>query len=223
MRAYPKGLRVTSSNLDPSIFWRTGVQIVALNWQKWDAGMMLNEAMFAGYNGWVLKPEGYRSASDAVQQRFASTHHDLNLRIEFFAGQNIPLPDGDHKEKNFKPYIKCELHVEKHQERSDEPIPSGGKSKGGDYKRRTKTAKTTNPDFQREVIEFSNIKGVTAELNFVRFKVMDDDRLHDDLAAWACFRLDRLQPGYRMIHLYDANGLLSKGALFVKIEKSISS
>ena len=168
MRAYPKGIRVTSSNLDPSIFWRTGVQIVALNWQKWDSGMMLNEAMFTGYNGWVLKPEGYRSASEAVQQRSASTHHNLDLIIEIFAGQNIPLPNGDNKEKSFKPYIKCELHIEKHQERSDEPIPGGGESKGGDYKRRTKTAKTSNPDFQREVVQFSNVKGVTAELSFVR-------------------------------------------------------
>jgi hypothetical protein len=61
MRAYPKGLRLTSSNLNPAVFWRAGVQIVALNWQRWDAGMMQNEAMFAGTPGWVLKPEGYRS------------------------------------------------------------------------------------------------------------------------------------------------------------------
>lgn len=27
MRAYPKGLRVSSSNLDPAIFWRQGVQM----------------------------------------------------------------------------------------------------------------------------------------------------------------------------------------------------
>jgi hypothetical protein len=51
---------------------------------------------------------------------------------------------------------------------------------------------------------------------------MDDERIHDDLAAWACFRLDRLQPGLRMIHLYDANGMLTKGVLFVRITKSVS-
>lgn len=129
---------------------------------------MLNEAMFAGYNGWVLKPEGYRSVSEAMQQRSASMHHNLDLTIEIFGGQNIPLPNGDHKEKSFKPYIKCKLHVEKYQERSDEPIPGGVKSKDGVYKRRTKTAKTSNPDFQREIVQFSNVKGVTAELSFVR-------------------------------------------------------
>lgn len=58
MRAYPSGLRIGSSNLDPVVFWRKGLQIVALNWQKWDQGMMLNEGMFAGTGGYVLKPEG---------------------------------------------------------------------------------------------------------------------------------------------------------------------
>jgi hypothetical protein len=48
MRAYPKGTRIASSNLDPSLFWRVGVQMVALNWQKIDRGMMLQEAMFQG-------------------------------------------------------------------------------------------------------------------------------------------------------------------------------
>lgn len=40
MRAYPSGFRVRSSNLDPAPFWRKGIQIVALNWQNWDEGMM---------------------------------------------------------------------------------------------------------------------------------------------------------------------------------------
>ena len=37
MRTYPSGTRVSSSNLDPTFFWRKGVQIVALNWQRFDA------------------------------------------------------------------------------------------------------------------------------------------------------------------------------------------
>lgn len=51
---------------------------------------------------------------------------------------------------------------------------------------------------------------------------MDDDRIKDDLAAWACFRLDRLRPGLRMIHLYNANGLVTNGVLFVRIRKLVS-
>ncbi|CAK7268615.1 hypothetical protein SEPCBS57363_003183 [Sporothrix epigloea] len=65
MRAYPSGLRIGSSNLDPACFWRKGVQIAALNWQNCDKGMMLNDAMFLGTGGYVLKPQGYRG--DAIE------------------------------------------------------------------------------------------------------------------------------------------------------------
>jgi hypothetical protein len=170
MRAYPKGLRLNSSNLNPSAFWRQGVQIVALNWQRWDGGMMQNEGMFAGTPGWVLKPEGYRSTSVGKTQKDAILHHNLDLSIEFFAGQNIPLPPEEDDPKDFKPYVKVTLHVEKPEERQGEAIPGGdfSKSDKDDFKRKTKTHKTPYPDFGREIIEFKGIKGVTEELTFVR-------------------------------------------------------
>ena len=47
---------------------------------------------------------------------------------------------------------------------------------------------------------------------------MHDDRFsRDDLAAWACIRLDRLAHGYRILHLFDRKGVYSKGILLVKI------
>ncbi|KAF1935716.1 PLC-like phosphodiesterase [Clathrospora elynae] len=222
MRAYPKGLRLTSSNLNPSVFWRAGVQIVALNWQRWDGGMMQNEAMFAGTLGWVLKPEGYRSTSNETTQKTAVPHHNLDLSIEFLAGQDIPLPPEEDDPKDLKPYVKIELHVESHEERNAEPVPGNGRGQKSEHKHKTKTYRTTNPDFGGETIKFQRVHGVTEELTFVRFKVMDDERLSDDLAAWACFRLDRLQPGLRMLHLYDSNGVITKGVLLVRIRKTVS-
>jgi hypothetical protein len=159
---------LNSSNLNPSVFWRAGVQIVALNWQRWDGGMMQNEAMFAGTSGWVLKPPGYRSTSNEATQVTAIPHHNLDLSVEFFAGQNIPMPPGDDP-KDFKPYIKVELHVEKPEERSSEAIPGGGKGTKGDFKKKTKTYRTPNPDFGREVVKFDGVRGVTEELTFVRY------------------------------------------------------
>ncbi|RSL46672.1 hypothetical protein CEP54_013742 [Fusarium duplospermum] len=58
MRTYPSGARIDSSNMDPSNFWRKGIQMVALNWQTWDTGMVINSGMFADTQGWVLKPPG---------------------------------------------------------------------------------------------------------------------------------------------------------------------
>lgn len=174
MRAYPSGMRVSSSNLDPSVFWRKGVQLVALNWQKYDEGMMLNQGMFAGSGGWVLKPKGYRGTGTLKEmsrepQANAIKHRTLSLAVEFFAGQDIPLPIGDKRPGSFRPYVKCELHVEKPEERSGAPIERDGKSKEGEFKMITKTCKGIEPDFGGERIKFLNIPGVVEELSFLRY------------------------------------------------------
>lgn len=214
MRAFPKGSRISSSNLDPALYWRLGVQMVALNWQRLDAGMMLNEAMFASSEGWVLKPEGYRRRSTARP----TTEPELSpgssqLTVEFFAGQGIPLPKGVDIAR-FKPYIKCELHVE-----SD--VNSDGRAKDGEFKQTTKPFSSTDPDFNRQIVQFDNVPALVPALSFVRFKIMHDDRFaRDELAAWACIRLDRLGHGYRFVHLRDEKGMRSKGVILVRIDYS---
>jgi hypothetical protein len=130
--------------------------------------MMQNDAMFAGTSGWVLKPEGYRSTSQEATQKTAIPHLNLDLSIEFFAGQDIPMPPSEDDPKDFKPYVKVELHVEKYEEREGQ----GGvdpKSKSGEYKKKTKSQKTPNPDFRGEVVKFEGVRGVTEELSFVRY------------------------------------------------------
>ncbi|KAH7396053.1 BcPLC2, phospholipase C [Cadophora sp. MPI-SDFR-AT-0126] len=158
MRAYPAGFRIDSSNVDPSEFWRKGVQMVALNWQKLDEGMMLNEGMFAGEHGWVLKPPGYRS--DTTETIDFQT---LDLKITVLAGQHIPIPE-DQVEKNFHPYVRCELHVEKEQEDGSEPLASEHR------KRKTGYQKGDHPNFGEagSVLQFPTIRKVVEELSFVR-------------------------------------------------------
>jgi hypothetical protein len=174
MRAFPSGTRIGSSNLDPALFWRKGVQMVALNWQKFDAGVMLNEGMFGGTDGWVLKPIGYRGSEStnnnpvANNQADAMPHKTLHLKVEIFAGQDIPLPLGDDRPERFRPYVKVELHVEKPEERAGAPIPGGGRSQDGEHKGRTKSSNGTDPDFGGEVVQFTGIVGVVEELSFVR-------------------------------------------------------
>ncbi|KAL9637862.1 MAG: hypothetical protein Q9204_001709 [Flavoplaca sp. TL-2023a] len=229
MRAFPAGTRVTSSNLDPAVFWRKGVQIVALNWQKFDAGVMLNEGMFAGSGGWILKPREYRGQSPGQQagvsdesQGDAIAHKTLSLSVNILAAQDLPLPIGDDKPHGFQPYVKCELHVEKPEERTGAAIEGGGRSKDGEYKFKSKSSRGTQPDFGGEKVEFANVHGVVETFSFLRFKIQDDEFGKDDLAAWACIRLDRLRDGYRFVRLLDANGDRSRGILLVKITKSLS-
>ncbi|KAH7147545.1 PLC-like phosphodiesterase [Fusarium sp. MPI-SDFR-AT-0072] len=55
VRVYPDPNRVDSSNFDPLPCWRHGVQMAALNCQTDDFYMSLNQAMFHGSSGYVLK------------------------------------------------------------------------------------------------------------------------------------------------------------------------
>ncbi|KAF7562629.1 hypothetical protein G7046_g1508 [Stylonectria norvegica] len=221
MRTYPWGLRIGSSNLDPSVFWRKGIQVVALNWQKWDEGMMLNEGMFAGTDGYVLKPPGYRPDIDTKTSPNILVRRTLTLAITFLAAQNIPLPPGDKSAKGFKPYVKVELHVEGPDEFHGKRIPNEGHEREGEYKARTKTQRGQDVDFGADRVEFRAVPHVVDELSWVRFKVCDDEIGRDDLAAWACVRLDRLGEGFRFVHLFDREGIVTQGALFVKIEKTL--
>ena len=54
-----------------------------------------------------------------------------------------------------------------------------------------------------------------------RFKIQDDEIGKDDLAAWACIRLDRLRSGHRFVHLLDAAGRESQGVLLVTVQKTL--
>ncbi|KAK3330945.1 PLC-like phosphodiesterase [Apodospora peruviana] len=241
MRIYPKGLRVDSSNPDPSFHWRRGVQMVAMNWQKSDEGMMINDGMFADTNGWVLKPPGFLSKDefnfDNVPRR------TINLRITILAAQYLPPPEerktasgvGFGNNKHFRPHVKVELHVEKphsHQHGSSGSNGCNGKHspqpmKAIEYVQETPAAEGSNPDWGKNGVEvkFMEVSNVLEQLSFVRFKVEDtsNTNFRDALSCWACIRLDRLQQGYRWVDLYHpiTRRPTHQGQLFVRIDKTI--
>ncbi|KFH48906.1 1-phosphatidylinositol 4,5-bisphosphate phosphodiesterase-like protein [Hapsidospora chrysogenum ATCC 11550] len=221
MRAYPKGLRITSTNLNPAPFWGSGTQIVALNWQQTDEGIMLNEGMFAGTGGYVLKPQGYRPDRPDSPSPNEISPKTLTLTLTFLAAQSIPLPPDDKSAKGFEPYIKVELHVDASDGRRGGHIANEGHEREGEYKARTRTHKGQDIDLGGETLEFKSIPGLVDELTFVRFTVRDDEIGRDDLAAWACVRLDRLGEGYRFVHLLDSEGRLTEGVVLVKVEKKL--
>ncbi|KAK7398553.1 hypothetical protein QQX98_012076 [Neonectria punicea] len=227
MRAFPAGRRVDSSNPDPSLFWRGGVQMVAMNWQKPDEGMMLNEGMFADEKGWVLKPPGYQSSNKTAEtQTEAAEGRTMSLKITIFAGQHIPLQEGDaadstRSSSTLRPLIKAELHVGKPEETERD-----GQLHECKYKQKSETGKTDHPSFgpQGSLLWFLNIPKVVEELGFIRFKVEDAAKLGSSpLLAWACIRLDRLRSGYRFVRLMDSRGFpVNDGKLLVKIEKTFA-
>lgn len=185
MRVFPKGTRISSSNVDPTFHWRQGAQMVALNWQKLDKGMMLNQGMFAGTHGWVLKPAGYRAnRPDQVSSDRPSgspVKHTLDLTIILLAAQNLPLPadkDVSYGSK-IKPYIKFQLHVDTHGPPGQDGARYDGNTTGGDdldamnFKRKSASYRTQHPDFASEPISWLKVPDLMDELSFLRYVYCD--------------------------------------------------
>jgi len=174
-----------------------------------------------GYRGDKTKPATAETQPYfPISQATAVPHRTLDLTITVLAAQSLPLPPKS-KASSFHPYLKVELHVEEPAERQGGHVENEGKEKEGEYKERTKTYKGVDPDFKGEDLEFKAIPGVVDELAFARFIVKDDEIMRDDLAAWACVRLDRLRSGYRFVHLLDGKGRETDGVVLVKIAKRL--
>ncbi|KAK6855168.1 PLC-like phosphodiesterase [Apiospora arundinis] len=218
MRSYPAGTRVDSSNPDPAGHWRKGIQFAALNWQTYDEGMMMNDAMFDGSRGYVLKPDGYRGvhkpAGAPAAEEPPVPNRDLHhLSMQVLAVQNLPLPPDVRDGGGLKPYLTLELSAEPH------PLTT---TKREPLIARTRTQQGVNPDFAQEVLGFDNVDGITPELSFVVLQVWDDRPGIDPRTAAACIRLDRLKTGYRFIRLMDRDGKPSGGLILVKIERKMT-
>ncbi|KAI6128115.1 PLC-like phosphodiesterase [Pisolithus croceorrhizus] len=95
-RVYPSGLRLNSSNLDPLKEWESGTQIACLNWQHYDKEMQLNEGLFAGTMGYVVKPP------------LEPTREKRSIRFtgEIMGVSSLPLPEG---RETFLAYVSAEL------------------------------------------------------------------------------------------------------------------
>jgi phosphatidylinositol phospholipase C, delta len=211
MRSYPAGSRVDSSNFDPAAHWRKGIQFAALNWQTWDRGTMLNDAMFDGSNGYVLKPAGYRDAPHLHEPALASDRVLRHLSIRVLGVQGLPLPAGVHDAHALRPYLTVELSAEKH------PLAQAD-TKLEPLLRRTATKEGACPSFDDEHITFDYVDGVAPELSFVLFQICHD---LGSLVASACIRLDRLRTGYRLVRLRNSLGEATDAVMLVKIDKKM--
>lgn len=227
MRIYPHGMRVDSSNFDPVTFWRAGVQVVALNWQSWDAGMMLNEGMFAGSDGYILKPQGYRRDEHAAPKTRFKEYDDLEpsfgkrtldrVAITVLAAQNLPLTNGNKENGKVVSHVEVGLHTQSSPLSAmvDENVEGQQVEQFG-FSGKTAAAQGTSPVFDGELIEFTDVQDVVPELAFVSFKVMSG--WPEAMCSWACIRLDRLRLGYRFLRLFDSKGMPSKSVLLIKTE-----
>lgn len=246
MRVYPSGYRLRSTNPDPLGFWRRGVQMVALNWQTYDLGMQMNEAMFASgpdQTGYALKPPELRR-SDAppttpghASPSLADVQRKLvKFSVEMISAQQLHRPRGFAMDESLNPYVEVEMFsaedktggIATGEGGEDGSARRGMSGIGAPVRRRTKVVASNgyNPDFGETVIKMS-VATKHPSLVFVRWTVWNspDGRNYntnnnaEPLASYTA-KLDSLQQGFRHIPLYDHSGnRLLLSTLFCKITK----
>lgn len=220
MRIFPKGTRISSRNLSPVPFWAVGAQICALNWQTFGASMQLNEALFAGTAGYVLKPASLRAGGSGIPALGARRK---SLRLRVIGATDVPLPPGRETD-SLKPYLTCTLLQ-----------PGSGtelvkvKRKTAAYHQRKilnlpflaalglggENAAVTDPIWE-ETLEWEFDDD---ELVFVRMFVKSDDSFASNpILAVAAVRLLYVQPGWRFVRMLDLKGHETACSVLVNFE-----
>jgi phosphatidylinositol phospholipase C delta len=230
MRVYPNGWRVASTNFDPVKYWSWGVQMVALNWQTYDLGMQVNDAMFAGgtdQSGYVLKPSELREIKmiPSVPEEAGAGHakrerKNVNFSIDVISAQQLMRPKNLPPNRSVDPYIDVEVYHADDKSREQKAVVGEGLDASGKdgaaplgvpHKRRTKIVHENgfNPVFDNRF----NFTVTTRypDLVFVRWTVRcsPDGQSYSDrgppLATYTA-KLTSLKQGYRTLPLFDSNG-----------------
>ncbi|KAK1958597.1 phosphatidylinositol-specific phospholipase C [Colletotrichum sublineola] len=213
MRVFPKGTRISSKNLHPVPFWGVGAQICALNWQTFGASMQINEALFSGSEGFVLKPAELRSGGSGT----LGNGTKKKLRLHVAGATDIPIPSDRDDDETIRPYLTCTL-VHPHDLEMKPP-----KRKTAGYKQHKLTGflhKGENPPptdpLWDEVLEWEYQDN---ELVFLRMLVKSDDSFsRNPILAVGAVRLLYTVPGWVFIRLLDLKGRETKCSILVKFE-----
>ena len=210
MRVFPKGTRISSQNLHPVPFWGIGAQICALNWQTFGAAMQVNEALFGGTDGFVLKPEALRPGGSGK----LSTGRKKKLSLRIAGASEIPIPTG--RDSEIKPYVTCSLV------HPDELTDTATKRKTSAYKKHKlpflhsgEETEVTDPVWD-ETLEWEYEDN---ELVFLRILVKSDDKFAGNPTfATAAVRLSYVLGGWKFIRLLDLKGRETSCSLLVRFE-----
>ncbi|CAE7022405.1 hypothetical protein CFE70_003144 [Pyrenophora teres f. teres 0-1] len=211
MRVYPKGTRISSKNLAPVPFWGIGAQICALNWQTFGASSQINEALFAGSGGYVLKPAALRAGGSGN----LSTGRRKKLRLHVAGATDVPLPK-DREHDDIKPYLTCTLV---HPNDMNNMPPKRKTAGYKPYKLTGFLHKDNSPatdPIWKEVLEWEYEDN---ELIFLRLLIKSDDSFaRNPIFAVSAIRLMYAVPGWSFIRMLDLGGHETTCTLLVKFE-----
>ncbi|KUJ15370.1 putative 1-phosphatidylinositol-4,5-bisphosphate phosphodiesterase 1 [Mollisia scopiformis] len=231
MRVYPNGWRVASTNFDPLKYWRRSVQMVALNWQTYDLGMQMNDAMFAAgtdQSGYVLKPSEIREIKmlPTVPEEAGDGHvkrerKNVTFSIDVVSAQQLMRPKTLASNRSVDPYVEVEVYHADDKDKENKGVvgeggldasgKDGSSGLGTPHRRRTQIVRENgfNPIFDKKFNFTLTTKH--PELVFVRWTVRcstDGNSYNEKGAPLATYtaKLCSLKQGYRTLPLYDNNG-----------------
>ncbi|KAL1742013.1 PLC-like phosphodiesterase [Schizophyllum fasciatum] len=224
VRIYPKGTRLDSSNYEPHIYWAAGAQVVAINWQTFDLGYIINQAMFRrnGGAGYVLKPPALRPGGEELFGK--RTKHYLDVTV--ISAQQLPRArDEDGHEiigsSAADPFVEVSLHIPDWSHAPFLPAkdetqttysPATDATKTDPATARTVSLRTQvvknngfNPRWEEELCLPFDCVGDMRELIFVEFAVRQKGKDDDDdrPLAMYCVPLGCLEQGFRHLPLHD--------------------
>lgn len=169
-RVYPKGLRVKSSNFDPTKFWNSGVQMTALNYQTPDRAMQINQAKFRQNNcsGYVLRPD-FMFSTDNTDGIIKFDPYDIStlecpmvyLSLTIVSGRHLGRDSSSTNKGYVSPYVEIEI--------------AGIEADQSKRKTRTIRDNGLNPVWN----ETFNFVVHCSELAFLRVTVFDEDVFGD--------------------------------------------
>ncbi|KAI2602394.1 PLC-like phosphodiesterase [Hypoxylon sp. NC1633] len=213
MRVFPKGTRISSKNLKQVPFWGIGAQICAMNWQTFNASMQINEALFSGTDGYVLKPAALRAGGSMN----LSTGKRKRLALHVAGATDVPVPGGT-EEDDIRPYITCTLvHPDElggeHPKRKTSPY----KQHKLGFLHRGENPPPTEPIWD-ETLEWEYADN---ELAFLRILVKNDVSFAENpVFAVAAVRLMYVVPGWSFIRMLDLKGRETRCSVLVKFDIS---
>jgi phosphatidylinositol phospholipase C delta len=211
MRVFPKGTRISSANLKPVPFWGLGAQICALNWQTFGASAQLNEALFSGSEGYVLKPAALRAGGNGK----LSTGRKVKLRLHIAGATDIPLPK-DRKADDIKPYVSCTLvHPDDLKGIPPKRKTSAYKKHKLGFMHKGENPPPTDPVWD-ETLDWEYEDN---ELVFLRILLKSDDSFASNpIFAVAAVRILYVASGWSFIRMLDRKGRETTCSLLLKFQ-----
>ncbi|KAK0635332.1 PLC-like phosphodiesterase [Bombardia bombarda] len=205
MRVYPNGSRISSNNFDPTMYWKRGVQMAALNWQTFDFGMQVNQAMFdsgTDQSGYVLKPVEQREIqriANADEYLGKRPRKNVTFKIDIISAQQLMRPWNLGEKRTLDPYVEVEVFLAD-DKRNKPDAPADAPAQDTQLKWRTKIVRENgfNPEFNGSYT--FNVTTKYPDLIFIRWSVKLADKSYNDRApplATFMAKLTGLKQGYR--------------------------